>query len=91
MARRVGIGILFMLFVGVSYQVYKLYGQRAKTYLEFEKAAAEWAEYDAENQGLLTDINYFKKPGNLEQEVRAHLNYAAPGEKMIIIIPKKND
>lgn len=44
-----------------------------------------------ENQILKKDIEYFSHPENLVKELKSLFNYRQPGEKLMIIIPNKNN
>lgn len=43
-----------------------------------------------ENDSLLADIEYYKRPENLLKELKSQFNYKEEGEKLIIIVPKRD-
>ncbi|MBI2075613.1 MAG: hypothetical protein HYT82_03020 [Candidatus Harrisonbacteria bacterium] len=45
---------------------------------------------EKENVALEGRISYAGDEKNLEREARTELNYGAPGERMLIVVPKKN-
>ncbi len=56
---------------------------------EFSKTQKQVDALDAENTLLENKIVYFQNPKNLEKEARSQFNYARPGEKLIIVVPKR--
>lgn len=86
------LNILLMAIIAVlGWQFLNLYKQY--TYLEkfSEKLSLETAALKAENQNLESDIRYFSNPENMEKELKSKTNYKKPDEKMIIIIPSKDE
>ena len=46
---------------------------------------------EKENQAVKNNIEYYSYPENLLKEAKSLFNYRQPGEKMMIIIPSKNE
>ena len=67
--------------------------EKQSRHLEFNvnnlKTSAEALE--KENQTLQENINYFSRPENLIKELKSLFNYRQPDEKLMIIIPNKNN
>ena len=80
--------ILSGLLVLLGAQIYAFTGRAHKAeqaFLEFKKkldqARADQIEFQSE-------LDYYLNPVNLEKELRARLNYRAPDEKLIILVPR---
>ncbi len=70
-------------------QLYKLEGKKAAFTADLKTVSGRTDALIKENENLASDIEYLHNPKNLEKEARAVLNYAKPGEKLIIVVPKK--
>ncbi len=84
------LSIIALLILGATIsQLYKL--QMKKSVLEagFYKTQNQVQALVSENVRLEEEINYLKDPENLSREAKAQLNYVEPGEKLIIVVPKK--
>ena len=75
----------------VSYHVYNANAVRMELSHKFGAIKSSVDELMRDNKKLEEDIYYFKDPNNLLKEARARLNYRAPNEKMIIVVPPQND
>ena len=82
--------ILILSIATVGWQAFRLYRQKTALQKDFDKIIAQVEPLKKENGEILSEIEYFKNPNNLEKELRARFNYAAAGEKMIIVVPKKS-
>ena len=82
--------IAILVFGATATQVYKLENKKADLQAEFFKVKKQVDILASENVLLEKNIVYFQNPKNLEKEARAQFNYALPGEKLIIVVPKKN-
>lgn len=80
--------LVFLVFLG--YQWLGLYRQRAAAKEDIVKNQTALSLLREEHNKLQADLLYFRDPVNLGKELKSRFNYAAPGEKLIIIIiPKK--
>ncbi len=87
--------ITYLVFAAVVVVLgYELYGLNsealeAKNKLTDLDSAKE--EILKDNEKLKQDIDYFSEPHNLEKELRARFNIRLPGEKLIIIVPPRQE
>lgn len=81
--------IAIVIFAATAVQLYKLQLKKAELKSELEKVEKKASALVLENKSLKEEIVYFGDSKNLEKEAKAQLNYAAPGEKLIIVVPKK--
>lgn len=70
-------------------QLYKLEGKKTALEADLKTVSGRADALVKENVNLASDIEYLHNPKNLEKEARSVLNYAKPGEKLIIVVPKK--
>lgn len=70
-------------------ELYLFHGRKSALNAELESVNAEMKTLESENERLLGDISYYSDPLNLEKEARAQLNAKAPGETMIVVVPKQ--
>ncbi len=77
-----------LLLVGV--QIYSFLKRRAELSLEFSDISAKLNRAKLEQEKFRAELDYYLNPANLEKELRARFNYKAPGEKLLIIVPKGN-
>lgn len=73
----------------MGFNLYRLYNQKIALEKDLNKVSEQFQPLSGENKELAAEIDYFQNPDNLEKELRSRFNYAAPGETMVIIIPKK--
>lgn len=77
-----------LILIGFSgYQGYKLYLQKISLEKNLTKINNQLDGVYEENQKLVADLEYFKRPENLAKELKSRFNYVSPGEKMLIIVP----
>ena len=85
-------GILFLLVAAaIIWQLYQLYLQNRVSSEVLSEIEAKTNALNQENLNLQADLNYFSDPNNLEKELKARYNYKKPGEKLIIIVPPKEN
>ena len=85
------LSLVALAIVGATaVQLYHLQVKRAEQKVEYDKVNKKVTALLKENFDLQADVQYFKDPENLEKEARSQLNYAKPGEKLIIVVPKKS-
>ncbi len=82
--------IAIVIFGATAVQLYQLQLKKAELKSGFEKAEKKVNALALENKALKEEIKYFGDSKNLEKEAKAQLNYASPGEKLIIVVPKKS-
>jgi len=80
---------LLLAIAALSWYLYQLWGQAGELQKESDLLTKELQPLQKENAELLAEIKRLDDPENLETELRK-AGYAAPGEKVIIIIPKKS-
>jgi hypothetical protein len=77
---------LFLLFVSVQIYTYHIRAGEAKA--NYNSAKERYDAVERDHATLADELLYYSNPLNLEKELRARLNYHAPGEKTIILVPK---
>lgn len=85
--RRAIISILVVLLLALLTQIYFTFKERNQLKTKLQTLTAKAQILNKENIEIKSEIEYFKRPENLEKELRSKLNYKKPGEKMIIITP----
>jgi cell division protein FtsB len=84
--------ILLLLVVGaLSWQLYQLYRQSKVLNETLGEVENKVMMFNEENLQFQADLEYFSNPENLEKELRGRFNYKKPDEKLIILVPAKND
>lgn len=78
---------LFTIFVFVGYQAYSLYIEQYELAAKLEKASAERAALEAENNEATQDIAYYENEHNAAKESVSQFNYRRPEEELYILIP----
>ncbi len=89
MARYIIIVVILVLIGFTGYQGYKLYSQKITLEKKLAKINNQLDGIYEENRKLAADLEYFKRPENLAKELRSRFNYVSPGEKLLIIVPKR--
>lgn len=85
--RKAIISILVILLLALLTQIYFTFKERNQLKSKLQTLTAKAQMLNKENIEIKSEIEYFKRPENLEKELRSKLNYKKPGEKMIIITP----
>lgn len=85
--RKAIISILVVLLLALLTQIYFTFKERNQLKTKLHTLTAKAQILNKENSEIKSEIKYFKRPENLEKELRSKLNYKKPGEKMIIITP----
>lgn len=83
--------ITILILAATISQLYKLEIKKIALEADFNKTHSQAQALISENAKLEEEIKYLKDPENLAREAKAQLNYAKPGEKLIIVVPKKNN
>jgi cell division protein FtsB len=79
--------VLGAILLVVLTQIYLILKEREELKAELSGLSNRLETLNEENGFLMSEINYFSNPENLEKELRSKLNYKSPGEEMMIIIP----
>jgi len=82
---------LFLILAALIWQLYQLYFQQRELKNNYSVINEKWNNLKNENAGLQADLLYFSEPENLEKELRSKFNYKKSGEKLIIVVPPKNE
>jgi cell division protein FtsB len=79
--------VLGAILLVVLTQIYLITKEREELKAELSGLSSRLEALNEENGFLMSEINYFSNPENLEKELRSKLNYKSPGEEMMIIVP----
>ena len=86
---KIVISVLLLLFlVFVSLQIYVFSGKAKEAAAIYDVVKARHEEAESDHRKLSDEFRYYANPANLEKELRARLNYRAPGEKTLILVPE---
>ncbi len=83
--------ILLLAVIALLWQLLQLYMQNSALKNNLGIIEEKSNSLIAENGKFQADLEYFASPENLEKELRSKFNYKKPGEKIIIVVPPKND
>ncbi|MBI2406186.1 MAG: septum formation initiator family protein [Candidatus Harrisonbacteria bacterium] len=84
------LALMLIIFGATIAQLRGLYQKNGELSAAHERIAKKVAALEKENVALEGRISYAGDEKNLEREARTELNYGAPGERMLIVVPKKN-
>lgn len=90
MKKAVGATLILVSAV-LIYQFYQLFSYNVELEAIFAKLNQKFNSFKEENLKLQADLEYFQEPENLAKELRSRLNYKKPGEKLIIVVPPKQE
>ena len=80
--------ILTGLVIFLGFQIYAFLGRERdarKTYTDYQ-VKLDRANLDLKK--LQDELQYYENRANVEKTLRGEFNYKAPGEKLMIIVPK---
>jgi len=83
--------ILIVISLALLWQFYQLYLQNRILSDSLSVTKEKVDNFQEENLKFQADLEYFTEPENLEKELRSRFNYKKPGEKLIIIVPPKEE
>jgi cell division protein FtsB len=83
--------ILIIVFIAAAVQLFHLYVQNRNLKMDLSEINRDLTAISKENVNWQSDLEYLENPSNLAKELRSKLNYKVPGEKLIIIVPPKNN
>lgn len=75
---------IVLVFLGI--QLHALSGQRQGFAEKTEELSLKAMMLEAENTGLVNDLEYYSDDANLVKQLREKFNYKFPDEKMLIIV-----
>lgn len=79
---------MLVIFVAFGIQLYRLGGERAKLESQLTKLQQEVDSAKRDERALNADLEYFGEEQNILKSARSS-NYRAPGEELIIVVPKQ--
>jgi len=81
--------IILIVFLAVGFQLFNLFQQNRNLKSSLTDLNKEIGGVSKENGVLKADLEYFANQDNLIKELKGKLNFKAPGEKVIIIVPQR--
>jgi len=90
MPRKVIIILFSILFLFLCAELISLWKQKEALQAQYGEAKSQFDTAGKERDRLQADLLYLANPVNLEKELRDRLHYQAPGEKVIILVPKES-
>lgn len=82
--------LVAIVFAATAVQLKGLYYRNEALGAERDRVVKKVDGLSRENVDLEATIAYLDDPENLAKAARKELNYGAPGERLMVIIPKKN-
>ncbi len=89
--KRILTAILILAVVALLWQLFQLYMQNSGLKSSLGVIEDKLNNLTEENGKCQADLEYFASPENLEKELRSKFNYKKPGEKIIIVVPPKDN
>ncbi len=87
---RIFISLIAIFIVGATAtQLYKLQVKKMELTNELAKVSGQVADFEKENTAIELELAHLEDKERLVREAKAQFNYASPGEKLIIVVPKK--
>lgn len=83
--------ILIVVAVALFWQLFRLILNYRELSGLSESLSLKLSALKIDSNNLKADLEYFSDPANLEKELRSRFNYKNPGEKLIIIVPPKDN
>ena len=80
-------GIILIAIGFLFFQLYRLFMQQRGLQTELTQLIQKTEPVQKDNQKVTDQLRLLKKPEYLDRELR-RAGYAAPGEKVFIIVPK---
>ena len=82
---------LTALLIVLGNEIYFFGKKNNQNELRYKELQSETARARADYDRMESDLNYYLNPENLEKELRSKFNYKKSGEKLIIVVPPKNE
>lgn len=89
MSRKLIIILFSILFLFLCAELISLWQQKSSLEAQFGEVKSQFDITKKERDQLKADLLYLSVPANLEKELRDRLHYQAPGEKVIILVPRE--
>ncbi len=82
--------LIAIIFAATAVQLKGLYYRDAALAADHARVVKKVDDLTRENVDLEATVAYLGDPQNLATAARKELNYGAPGERLIVVIPKKS-
>ena len=80
--------VILTLFLGA--ELVSLWKQKNSLEAQYNEVKTKFDTTQNERDQLKADLLYLSDPVNLDKELRDRLHYQAPGEKVIILVPRES-
>ncbi len=90
MSRRALIAIFTVLMLFLGAELISLWRQKSALEEQYGEVKAKFDITQNERDQLKADLLYLSNPVNLGKELRDRLHYQAPGEKVMILVPRES-
>ncbi len=77
--------VVFLL----GFQVFSFVKEKRQSSLKLDAAQKSLNQATINNEKLKAELEYLSNRANLEKELRSSFNLKKPGERMIILVPQK--
>ncbi|TSC82115.1 MAG: Uncharacterized protein G01um101420_645 [Parcubacteria group bacterium Gr01-1014_20] len=77
--------VVFLL----GFQVFSFVKEKHESGLKLDEAQKNLNQATINNEKLKAELEYLSNRANLEKELRSSFNLKKPGERMIILVPQK--
>lgn len=78
--------VLSVILAAMANEIYVFWSKNRTASEEYAELQKKLSRARADYENLQVDLQYYLNPYNLEKELRSRFNYAAPGEKLIILV-----
>lgn len=82
------LGFLILTFFGV--EIFSIWKDNSALEAQYREAVKQLEAAKKEKGQLEADLSSFSIPENLDKELRARFHYQAPGEKVLILVPRNS-
>lgn len=89
--KRILLSILILVLAVLFYESYSLYHTNVGLRKTFSALGLKLDKFKKDSFQLQADLEYFKEPENLAKELRGRFNYKKADEKLIIVVPPKDN
>lgn len=90
MSRKLAIVFFSIIFLFLCAELVSLWKQKSSLEAQYGEVKFQFDAAQKDRDQLKADLLYLSNPVNLEKELRDRLHYQAPGEKVIILVPKED-
>lgn len=81
------LAVIGLFIIGLSNRLYTLSKERNTALRDLHAIQEKAAVVEADRLRIDGQADFLSNPDNLEKELRSRMNYRAPDEKVIIIVP----